>query len=58
MLTNPSWVDAGKSHLVLLEDDECSRVFAEFLRFITVKCEFQEHIINYVNRVQSFTVLH
>ena len=40
MLTNPSWVDAGKSHLVLYEDEECSDVFAEFLRLVTVKCKF------------------
>ena len=35
MLTNPSWIDAGKSDLVLHEDEECFQVFGEFLRFVT-----------------------
>jgi len=42
MLTNQSWVDAGKSDLVLCEDEQCSHVFAEFLRFVTIKCELSE----------------
>jgi len=33
MLTSESWVDAGNSHLTLHEDEECSHVFADFLRF-------------------------
>jgi len=37
MLTNPSWIDAGKSDLMLQEAEECHHVFADFLRFETSK---------------------
>jgi len=37
MLMSTCWVDAGKSDLLLYEDEECCHVFAEFLRFVTIK---------------------
>ena len=34
MLTNPSWPDAQKGEITLVEEDECVKVFHDFMRYL------------------------
>ena len=34
MLTNPSWPDAQKGEITLVEEDECVKVFHDFIRYL------------------------